>query len=334
MSAPDRVIQKGGIELRKAREKELLTIAAIRRGEGKRETEVLFNEKQRIFTFRRATTKIAEESARRLADAFEKGAPVKAHLDEEKGFIRRISGASGKEVEKFERRRTYVEEPEKIRRIDLSKIDPTTFNIVDHYLKVPVFKLCKRVIPNYKKAKKVFDFCAEQSCHLPGPYDVPKCIPFQYVRDGCYARAHEMRRIITTKYGYCCEKVFSFAVDDFDRLAVRADKWGGCCVTWWYHVAPLVRVRIKLKMLNNFSADLAMVIDPSMFDKPVLLSSWLAAQENTVCDPDANVSLYSIQPGSAYAPAWGGSTTSFATDPSYTSTNNTLVDYRHLVTCT
>ena len=23
----------------------------------------------------------------------------------------------------------------------------------------------------------------------------------------------------------------------------QADKWGGCCVTWWYHVAPLVRVR-------------------------------------------------------------------------------------------
>jgi hypothetical protein len=87
--------------------------------------------------------------------------------------------------------------------------------------------------------KEIFDFCAQLSCHLPGPYAVPPCIPFQYVRDGCYARAHQMRRIITTRYRYCCEKVFSFANQDDDRLAVKANKWGSCCVTWWYHVASL-----------------------------------------------------------------------------------------------
>jgi Glutaminase len=310
---------------------EFLTIAAIRRGEGERNTEYLFNEKQRIFTFGPAVSRAAESSALRLGEAFEKGAPVKAQLDERRGLIRRVDVARGEELEEFERRRTYVEKPEKIHRIDLSKIDPTTFNIVDHYLRIPVFRLCKRVIPNYATAKAIFDFCAQQSCHLPGPYGVPNCIPFQYVIDGCYARAHEMRRIITTKYGYCCEKVFSFAVDNFDRLAVRAGKWGGCCVTWWYHVAPLVRVRVSLKKLG-VSAELAMVIDPGIFDKPVLLSSWLSVQENLGCHPHARVSMYSIQPGSAYTPA-GGSTSSFATDPSYTATNGTLIGYKNLVTC-
>ncbi len=248
------------------------------------------------------------------------------------GFIQRVYIPTSKELSQFERRRTLLDDPDKTRRIDVSKIDPTTFNIVDHYLKVRTFRLCKRVVPNYKKAKQIFDFCAEQSCHLPGPYDISHCIPFQYVRDGCYARAHKMRWIITSRYRYCCEKVFSFANQGVDRLAVRASKWSGCCVTWWYHVAPLIRVRVKLKKLGNVSATLAMVIDPSMFDKPVLLSSWLAAQENTSCHQNANVSMYSIQPGSAYSPAnYQG--TSFTTDPSYTATNITLVNYRHLVTC-
>jgi Glutaminase len=323
---------KGGVAMTQARvEREFLTIAAIRRGEGERTTEVLFNEKQRIFTFRSAATRAAEASAVRLGEAFEKGVPVTARLDERRGFIQRVSVARGRELEEFQRRRTYVDEPEKIHRIDLSEIDPTTFNIVDHYLKIPVFRLCSRVIPNYATAKAIFDFCAQQSCHLPGPYAVPNCIPFQYVIDGCYARAHEMRRIITTQYRYCCEKVFSFAVDGFDRLAVRADKWGGCCVTWWYHVAPLVRVRISIKKLG-LSAELAMVIDPGIFDKPVLLTSWLAAQQNAGCHPNARVSMYSIQPGSAYTPAWG-STSSFTTDPSYTATSATLIAYKNLVTC-
>ncbi len=313
------------------RQPEFLTIAAIRRGGADRGTEILFNEKQRIYSLRQTAARTAEASAARLEEAFEKGAPVKAQLDESRGTIGRVAAVRGEELVEFERRRTYVEKPEKIHRIDLREIDPTTFNIVDHYLKVPVFRLCQRVIPNYATAKAIFDFCAQQSCHLPGPFGVPNCIPFQYVRDGCYARAHEMRRIITTQYGYCCEKVFSFAVDNFDRLAVRADKWGGCCVTWWYHVAPLVRVGISIRKLG-VKAGLAMVIDPGMFNKPVLLTTWLAAQENTGCDPNARVSQFSIQPGSAYTPAWG-STTNFTTDPSYTATNATLVGYKNLVTC-
>ena len=77
---------------------------------------------------------------------------------------------------------------------------------------------------------------------------------------------------------------------------------------------------------------LAMVIDPGMFDKPVLLSTWLSAQENTFCHANANVSMYSIQPGSAYSPAnYAG--TAFATDPAYTATDATLIAYSGLTTC-
>ncbi len=142
-----------------------------------------------------------------------------------------------------------------------------------------------------------------------------------------------MRQIISDQQGYCCEKVFSFAIPYPNRLAVKANKWGGCCVTWWYHVAPLVRVRIKIKLLSfNLEFVLAMVIDPGMFDKPVLLSSWLAAQEDLTCWPSAKVTTYSIQPGSAYTPA-NGMGTAFATDPNYAATHQTLSNYKNLTTC-
>lgn len=304
----------------------ILTVAAVR--EGKDREEILFNERHQIFSLA-SSMKSAGEVSRRLKDAIKSKEPVKAVLNPRKGVVEKVGTPDAGEIKEFRKTRIPLENPSKSVRIDVKSIDPTVFNIVDHRLKWPIFKLCKKIVPNYKKAKEIFDFCAEQSCHLPAPYDISPCIPFQYVRDGCYARAHKMRRIVTTKYGYCCEKVFSFANQGNDSLAVKADKWGGCCVTWWYHVTPLIRVKVSL---GPWSFVLAMVIDPGMFDKPVLLSTWLAAQENTLCHPNANVSMYSIQAGSAYSPSNYAGTT-FTTDPSYTATDATLIAYSGLTTC-
>ena len=310
------------------RETDILTVAAIRQPKDVGITEYLFNEREQIFTIR-PTLKTAEQTSSQLKQAMKKKDPVKAVLDPRRGLIQRIAVPSPQEVDEFHAERNLLDKPNKTVRINVESIDPTGFNIVDHYLKVPSFRLCTQIVPNYTKAKKIFDFCAKQSCHLPGPYDISPCIPFQYALDGCYARAHKMRWIITTKYRYCCEKVFSFANQGNDSLAVKADKWGGCCVTWWYHVAPLIRMRVKL---GKWSIVLAMVIDPSMFNKPVLLSSWLLAQENALCHANAHVSMFSIQPGSAYSPA-NYSGTAFTTDPSYIATDKTLVNYSGLTTC-
>jgi hypothetical protein len=314
--------------MKPTKESALLTIAAIRKSKRGEATRYLFNERQQIFDLPRGTKSFGE-CTRILKQSLGGDEPVKALLNPRQGVIERIEPPSQGETEKFLKSRILLDKPQRLLPVNLERIDPTQFNLVDRYLRSPLFRLCKRVIPNYRKAKEVFDFCAKQSCHLGGPYAISPCIPFQYVIDGCYARAHKMRWIITEKYDYCCEKVFSFAVDDDDTLAVKADKWGGCCVEWWYHVAPLVRVRLKF---GSFSIVLAMVIDPGMFNKPVLLSSWLAAQENKTCNPHAHVSKYSIQPGSAYAPAFGSSTT-FSTDPSYVATDQTLVNYHNLTTC-
>jgi hypothetical protein len=288
----------------------------------------LFNERQRIFTLR-PVAKVGNTDARLLRQAFGREAPVRVTLDERKGLIRKVVAASPEELAELRRQRLLLDSPDRVETIAVDEIDPTQFNIVDQYLKFDTFRLRGDIVPNYKTAKDIFDYCAAQSCNLPGPFGISPCIPFQYVRDGCYARAHKMRQIIETKYEYCCEKVFSFANQNQDTLAVRADKWGGCCVTWWYHVAPLIRVRIRILRVSFV---LALVVDPGMFNKPVLLSTWLSAQKNIGCDPHANVSMYSIQPGSAYSPAnYAG--TAFTTDPTYAATDATLTAYRTLTTC-
>ena len=311
-----------------AREKDngIFTVATVRKGQGRE--EILFNERQQIFTVGTAV-RSPKEATSYLKTAIKDNEPVKAVLDPKRGVIDKIEPPKPAELEQFRKNFILEKNPAKPVALDLRALDPTTFNVVDAKLKWPIFKLCTKYVPNYAKAKEIFDFCAEQSCHLPPPYDITPCIPFQYVYDGCYARAHKMRKIITTKYGYCCEKVFSFANQNMDSLSVKADKWGGCCINWWYHVAPLIRVKVKIL---SFNFVLAMVIDPSMFNNPVLLSTWLAAQENPACSPNANVSMYSIQAGSAYTPAnYAG--TAFTTDPAYTATDATCVSYSGLTTC-
>jgi hypothetical protein len=201
----------------------------------------LFNERERIFTLSKRLEGDAP-SIGMLRSAAKDGRPVVIVLDA-KSAVQSVASPSPKQIEAFVRSRVLLERPSKPVRIEADALDPTTFNFADLHLKWPAFRLCTKIVPSYAKAKEIFDFCAELSCHLPGLFTVPPCIPFQYVRDGCYARAHQMRRIITTRYRYCCEKVFSFANQGDDRLAVKASKWGGCCVTWWYHVAPLIRVR-------------------------------------------------------------------------------------------
>lgn len=306
-----------------ARETDIVTVHAVREN-----NEILFNERQQVFM--PSSTAVASDSFSFLREAARKDIPVRATLEPKRGTVEKIETLKAEEIDEFRRTRTLLENPAKFVKVDVRTLDPLLFNAVDFRLKWPAFRLCDKVIPSFAKAQEIFDFCAAQTCSRGGPFDVTPCIPFQYVIDGCYARAHKMRKIITEKYKYCCEKVFSFADEGNDRLCVKADKWGGCCVDWWYHVAPLVRV--KFKVGHFIKLNLAMVIDPGMFDGPVFLSTWLGAQENAICTPPnrvAHVSRYSIQAGSAYWPAGNG----FATDPNYALTDGTLNNYKNLVTC-
>lgn len=170
------------------------------------------------------------------------------------------------------------------------------------------------MFPNMQMLDSVFHFMQMQGC-ATSTVSIDQCISFQYVVDGCYARAHKMRQIMDMKYGYGCRKIFSYE-GDHGYLAVDA---GDCCVYWWYHVAPYVRV-LTPEGIKEF------VMDPSMFDHVVTADEWTGAQENLSCSPDAEFGHMEITPGYIYAP--GGST-----DDDYWSTNWTLNAYSDLVTC-
>ncbi len=174
----------------------------------------------------------------------------------------------------------------------------------------------KKAVPTFAALNIVFDECASQGC-ATGTATIDYCIPFQYVVDGCYARAHKMRQIMLTDFSLSCEKVFSYEGPGAGSLAVDA---GDCCVYWWYHVAPLVSVKAVGGGVTKY------VVDPSMFSEPVSIGTWTAAQENTSCSPLANWGYYEITPGNIYTPGGG-------TDNSYISTNWTLQAYANLETC-
>lgn len=182
------------------------------------------------------------------------------------------------------------------------------------------------VIPDIATAQMIFNYLVQQCCVLPGPTQLDYCIPFQYALDGCHARAHKMCWVINTKFHYDTHKIFSMANDQVGEwLSVEAQKWGGCCIKWWFHVAPLVNV-------NTPGGVKAYVLDPSMFDQPVLLIQWLNAQENSTCYSNPKVSKISLQPTSSYKPYDFFSQT-FVQDPWYSYTNSTLSNYSTLTTC-
>jgi len=174
----------------------------------------------------------------------------------------------------------------------------------------------RKAVPNMTILNGIFDYCAAQGC-ATGTAEIDYCIPFQYVVDGCYARAHKMRQIMINEYNLVCEKVFSYEGAGAGSLAVDA---GDCCVFWWYHVAPLVSVKSVGGGVTKY------VVDPSMFSDPVSIDTWTSAQENTSCTPWANFGYYEITPGYIYTPGGG-------TDPTYSSTNWTLAAYADLETC-
>jgi len=151
------------------------------------------------------------------------------------------------------------------------------------------------------KAQEVFDAMNNTSCN---PLAVPPpCIPFLYPDDGCWARAHEMCRLMIDM-GLSPKKVWIRG-----SLYVSTKNNPSCHVWWGWHVAPTLCVRGP-----RFFQTQRMVIDPSLFATPVSKASWKGVQGDpnaTLTDSDA----------SQYWPNGG-------TDPAYSDTNLRLAYYR------
>lgn len=159
------------------------------------------------------------------------------------------------------------------------------------------------------RANDIFALMASKSCD---PVTVPEpCITFLYPDDGCYARAHEMCRL-TSLEGVTARKIFNYANYD-NGLVVSTKNHPSCQVSWRYHVAPTLRVRLSFPTVQE------QVIDPALFGAPVPTATWQAKQT------DPNAMLVGTD-ASVYYRSKAGATVMY--DPNYADTSATLADFR------
>jgi hypothetical protein len=155
------------------------------------------------------------------------------------------------------------------------------------------------------KAQQVFDAMAATSCD---PLTVPTpCIPFRYPDDGCWARAHEMCRLMINM-GLSPRKIWIDHSAGY-WLHVNTKNNPQCYVEWGWHVAPTLCVRGPSLFQTQ-----RMVIDPSLFTSPVSEATWKGVQG----DPNAT-----LTPTDADQFWHGG-----GTDPTYSASNAILAQYR------
>lgn len=157
-----------------------------------------------------------------------------------------------------------------------------------------------------RRAQQLFGLCAATTCD---PTTVPPpCIPFMFPDDGCWGRAHEMRRLMLIA-GTDSNKVW---IDGALHTPTRNNP--NCFVNWGWHVAPTICVRKWWWWPFGFSV--RMVIDPSLFTTPVTEATWKSVQG----DPGATLT---DTPGWVFS-RWNG----YQPDPGYVQTNQVLSDYR------
>lgn len=154
-----------------------------------------------------------------------------------------------------------------------------------------------------QRAQQLFDLVSLKSCH---PVTVPPpCIPFRYPDDGCWARAHEMCRLILGD-GEEPAKVWIYGT-----LQVQTRNHPNCYVCWKWHVAPTLNV-------TEGGVTRLYVLDPALFAEPVLEAIWKGVQG----DPAATLAHTDA------TPFYRSSTGVIQTDPTYTQTNQALAYYR------
>ncbi|HEU5154158.1 MAG TPA: protein-glutamine glutaminase family protein, partial [Gemmatimonadales bacterium] len=151
------------------------------------------------------------------------------------------------------------------------------------------------------RAQQLFDLLSARTCD---PLTVPPpCIPFLYPDDGCWARAHEMCRLLLAE-GIWPRKVW---IDGNLHTLTRNNPQ--CYVDWGWHVAPTICVRLRFWHAEQ------MVIDPSLFTTPVTQTTWKGVQG----DPSA------LLTPTAWTVYWRNY---IPTDPNYVDTNYRLDYYR------
>ncbi|MFM6927176.1 MAG: protein-glutamine glutaminase family protein [Bdellovibrio sp.] len=94
-------------------------------------------------------------------------------------------------------------------------------------------------------------------------FQADKKMAFEFPLDGCYARATAMARIAEDNK----IKVAKIYVEGILRVRNASKEYPE--ILWGYHVAPIVGVK------KEDGTVVDMVMDPSLFEKPVPVSTWL-----------------------------------------------------------
>jgi hypothetical protein len=132
------------------------------------------------------------------------------------------------------------------------------------------------------RAQQIFDAMSATTCNPNGI--APPCIPFLYPDDGCWARAHEMRRLMNNM-GIYPRKVW---IEGNLHTPTRNNP--NCFVPWGWHVAPTICVR-RSWLFWWWPAE-RKVIDPSLFTTPVTQAQWKSVQGDpgaTLTDTDGSI---------------------------------------------
>jgi uncharacterized protein (UPF0216 family) len=130
---------------------------------------------------------------------------------------------------------------------------------------------------SHARAEQAFYFVNATSCD---PVTVPPdCIPFLYPDNGCWARAHEMCRLMIQNLELHPNKIWVYG-----DLQVDTRNNPLCSVSWIWHVAPTLCVRYPGYGWRP-GVKTTVVIDPSLFDGPVDEATWLTA----LGDPNARL---------------------------------------------
>lgn len=187
----------------------------------------------------------AVEYLRLLEEAEEKNIPVKVGVYDDTDEISCIEPASDEAIEAFRKsQEPLVELRGRIGSGDRTPEDPNALSYT----------------MSYSKMLEIFNRIKFNSN-----------IPFEYIGNGCMARAHEMARIINES-GYKCEKLFIFSeVRDGKLQAYNGS--GKCCATWRWHVAVIV-------VYENYRSHVKAIFDPGIFNEPVSIETWKNACTN------------------------------------------------------
>jgi hypothetical protein len=135
------------------------------------------------------------------------------------------------------------------------------------------------------QVRQLFDDMSILSCD---PVTVtPPCIPYMYPFNGCWARAHQMCRLMLVQ-NITPQKVWIHG-----SLTVKSANSSNCTVNWAWHVAPIVQVDLG-------NGPQSYVIDPSIFTEPVPQAVWASVQGDP--NPTLTVTPWTTYIGSTTDP--------------------------------